>query len=157
MPVPRVAQMIQGMRQLIRTVLIVGTTIGFGSVACDSPVSPFRNVTVSVAVSSSLIRTNEATQITTTFQNTGWRDAYIPSKSCGPRFSIINEKGDPVDLGPEACSLELPPPIRLAPGERAQFTGTWDGRDRRGIRTPGDYRVVVMSADVNSVVIRVLD
>jgi hypothetical protein len=116
-----------------------------------------RSVTVSLAVSSSLIRGNETTQITTTFQNTGWRDAYIPSKSCGPLFSVVNEDGELLPLGPELCTLELPAPIRLAPGERAQFTGTWDGRDRYGTRTPGDYRITVMSYAVNAVVVRVVD
>jgi hypothetical protein len=143
------------MRHLRRIVVLVGITSG--SLACDNPANPLRHVTVSVAVSSSLIRRGETTQITTTFQNTSWRDAYIPSSSCGPRFTILNEDGEQLPLWPELCTLSLPAPIRLAPGESAQFTGTWDGRDRDGIRTPGDYRVTVTGAAVNAIVVRVVD
>jgi hypothetical protein len=127
-----------------------------GSIACDNPANPLRNISVTVSVSSSVIRLNETTQITTTFENVGWRDAYVPSKSCGPLFAIVNAQGERLDLGPEICSLDLPAALRLAPGDRAQFTGTWDGRDRYGTRTPGDYRIVA-NAGGSGAVVRVLD
>lgn len=143
------------MRLLTRLPVLIGATIA--SFACDNPVNPLPNVTASVAVSSSVIRGNETTQITTTFVNTGLRDAHISSKSCGPRFSVINEDGERLSLGSAACTLELPPPLLLAPGERAQFTETWNGRDRYGIRTLGDYRITVNGFDANAAVVRVLD
>ena len=142
------------MRHLIR---LVGLSAALGSIACDNPANPLRNLSVTVSVSSSVIRGNETTQITTTFENIGWRDAYVPSRSCGPFFAIVNDQGERVDLGPEACTLDLPPALRLAPGDRAQFTGSWDGRDRHGTRTPGDYRIIANSFGGGGAVVRVLD
>ena len=142
------------MRHLIR--LVVFSAV-LGPLACDNPADPLRNVNVTVSVSSSVIRGNESTQITTTFENTGWRDAYVPSRSCGSFFAIVNEQGEFVALDPEACTLDLPRALRLAPGDRAQFTGTWDGRDRHGTRTPGDYRIVARFFDGRGAVVRVLD
>jgi hypothetical protein len=125
--------------------------------ACNGPVNPIGDVTVTVSASSSIIRGDETTLITTTFQNSGWRDAYIPSKSCGPMFGVMNENGEYLPLGPEACTLEALTPLRLAPGDRAQFTGTWNGRDRNGTRTPGDYRITAGVFGGNAVVVRVLE
>jgi hypothetical protein len=142
------------MQTFIRTVVLGAT---FSAVACNDPGSPLRDVNVTVSASSSVIRGNESTQIVTTFQNTGGRAVFVPSKSCGPFFGVMNDRGEFLSLGPDACSLELPPPIRLAPGERAQFTGTWDGRDRYGTRTPGDYRISARAFGGNAVVVRVLD
>ena len=142
------------MRHLIRLISLSAT---LGSIACDNPADPLRNVSVTVSVSSSVIRGSETTQITTTFENTGWRDTYVPSRSCGPFFVIVNEHGEYLDLYPELCTLDIPPALRLAPGDRAQFTWTWDGRDRNGKRTPGDYRIVAKVYGGNGAVVRVLD
>ena len=142
------------MWHIIRTV-VLGATLGL--VGCNHAVSPLRNITVTVSVSSSVIRANETTQITTTLQNTGLEDAYVPSTSCGPLHAIMNEHGEYLPLGPELCTLELPAPLRLAPGDRVQFTASWDGRDRCGTRTPGDYRITAGTFGGNAVVVRVLD
>ena len=142
------------MRHLIR---FVALGAALGPIACDNPGSPLRNVNVTVSVSSSVIRSNEITQITTTFENTGWRDAYVPSRACGPFFAIVNAQGQRLDLGPEICTADAPAALRLAPGDRAQFTGTWDGRDRFGNRTPGDYRIVANYFAGSGAVVRVLE
>lgn len=142
------------MRHFIRRV-ILGATLT--PLACNDPTSPLRNVAVTVSVSTSVVRANETTQITTTFQNSGWRDTFVPTPSCGPLFSVQNERGDFLALGSGICLLILPPPLRLAPGESAQFTATWDGRDANGTRTPGDYRVTAGALGGNAVVVRVLD
>ena len=143
------------MQRLIRSLAVLGAAAI--PVACNDPVNPLPGVDVSLAVSSSIIRGNETITVTTTFQNVGRREAFVPSKSCGPLFSVLAEDGQPVDLWAGACTLDLPPPLRLRPGERAQFTGRWDGRDRRGIRTPGDYRLTVRWFGGNAVVVRVLE
>jgi hypothetical protein len=143
------------MPRLIRTLVVLGCLVI--PVACNDPGNPLPGVDVSLSVSSSIIRDNETITVTTTFQNIGWREAFVPSKSCGPLFSVIAADGQPLELWAGPCSLELPPPLRLRPGERAQFTGTWDGRDRHGIRTPGDYRLAVRTFGGNAVVVRVLE
>jgi hypothetical protein len=140
-----------------KTLHLIALGSAFSAVACSDPASPLDNVTVTVSASSSVIRGNETTEIVTSFQNTGWRDVLVPSRSCGPWFTVRNKEGAFLALGPEACLADAPLPLRLAPGERAQFTGTWDGRDRFGIRTPGDYRITAGIFGGNAVVVRVLD
>src|SRR5687768_11025434 len=78
------------MQRLLRTLVVLGSVVI--PMACNDPGNPLPGVDVSLSVSSSIIRGNETITVTTTFQNIGWREAFVPSKSCGPLFSVISQR-----------------------------------------------------------------
>ncbi len=91
---------------------------------CDRPDVPF---VINVATYQSTMLPGESIQIGIAIHNRSAQPQLIPGNQCGFHFQVVASDGSVVGPNPVFCSLELLPPITIAPGAVATWTDYWSG------------------------------
>ncbi|MES2521569.1 MAG: hypothetical protein V4617_02640 [Gemmatimonadota bacterium] len=129
----------------MRARTLLGMLAALATLGCSNdPVSPADPLVFTAALSRSAIRPGDTLTVIVTVTNTSTRTALVNPKACPSLFEVLYQ-GSSVAPGPQICTMEGYPPIRIAPGASHVFRFPWDTRTNvastRVTLPPGDYTV----------------
>jgi hypothetical protein len=113
---------------------------------CERPDVPF---VITAATYQSTMLPGDAISVGVSLHNRSSQPQQVPGNQCGFHFKVVASDGSTVGPNPIVCTLELLPPIIVAPGANLTWTDSWAGGAAGGnpssgvvFLAPGKYTLV---------------